>query len=464
VPIGTSGKDLVGHLTSVSPPQGTSGDGVLAVSLVRWARQLSGGALAAGAPLLFPARTAGGRSVIVGTDAAGPANNLVALKPDGSLDWQASVSKVGADVALGGAGLLYAASGAPRVCGATSGQCGTLWLVTPPANGGAATLRPCDVDAAVFGTAPAVFPVGVGNEFAVAAPTVRDPAGDNVYAFHVSSSACASLSTTLLTSGLAGETFAGVTQASQQIFVADKGGISSDGFSGTLFGTAPVNYDPSVKQAALAPPSLRGETDFKQNFPVYPGADSHVRRGPFVSPCNLVGPPCWTETWDSTAPSQVSITPVFDDKQIVASDAGGVVSAWDLNNTGVLLWQTVSPVGPFLGPVSGAVLLGPVSGGTTNPALVLDFGGRVRRLAGRASTTVPFDVLLLSTAAFASGQVPTTPVVDVLGTGGLAYLVDGAGWVWALQIDDPPLPASKGVWARPSRDSCNSRSADTACP
>jgi hypothetical protein len=54
--------------------------------------------------------------------------------------------------------------------------------------------------------------------------------------------------------------------------------------------------------------------------------------------------------------------------------------------------------------------------------------------------------------------------VDARGSGSVAYLIDGAGWLWAIQLDKLPLAASATVWPRPSRDSCNSRDAEAACP
>jgi hypothetical protein len=58
---------------------------------------------------------------------------------------------------------------------------------------------------------------------------------------------------------------------------------------------------------------------------------------------------------------------------------------------------------------------------------------------------------------------PVPPVVDTRGSGGVAYLVDGEGWVTALQIPLAPLAAGPNAWPRPGRDSCNSRNAASSC-
>jgi hypothetical protein len=63
---------------------------------------------------------------------------------------------------------------------------------------------------------------------------------------------------------------------------------------------------------------------------------------------------------------------------------------------------------------------------------------------------------LLQTALTAP---PVAPAVDVHGSGAVAYVPDGAGWVWALQLAVAPLAAGPNAWPRPGRDSCNSRNA-----
>jgi len=69
---------------------------------------------------------------------------------------------------------------------------------------------------------------------------------------------------------------------------------------------------------------------------------------------------------------------------------------------------------------------------------------------------------LLSVAAYTSA--PPVPAIEPAGTYGLAYVPDGAGWVWAINLPAPPLQASAIAWPRPGRDSCNSRSAGAPCP
>jgi hypothetical protein len=71
-------------------------------------------------------------------------------------------------------------------------------------------------------------------------------------------------------------------------------------------------------------------------------------------------------------------------------------------------------------------------------------------------------IVPLLNAAALSGA-PVAPAIETRGTGGVAYVSDGQGWVWALQLPAPPLAAGAAVWPRPGRDSCNSRNAASPC-
>jgi hypothetical protein len=69
---------------------------------------------------------------------------------------------------------------------------------------------------------------------------------------------------------------------------------------------------------------------------------------------------------------------------------------------------------------------------------------------------------LLTVTPYAA--TPPVPATEASGSYGVAYVPDGAGWVWAVNLPAPPMQASSTAWPRPGRDSCNSRSAGAPCP
>ncbi len=448
----TLGKDLLGHVGSALPiGVSPGGPGALEISLVRWRRMLS--APATGAPLLTLAPVSGGnRSVAVATGA-----NLFAVRPSGAIDTQyinSLPAPVLGDLALGPAGNLYGAIGASGV------------LIVPP--GATATPISCTVANLGFSAPPAVVrPNGSTGEFALAVPSSPSVIDNNVYAFsRAGTSSTCTQHPSRVTSGLNPLSFTGVTAGSGLVFFSHSAGFSSATLAASGSVGAPEADSQDTKDAALAPPALNGQGSFDKQQPIYPASDSSVRSTRYGANCaggNLT-PACWLNAWTATgagvATAAVSVTPVFDDHQVVASDANGSVTSWDLT-TGLALWQT----GPAGAPTktSGPVLLrSGSSGGAPGPVLVVDGNGHVRRLStSSAHPSFPNDLLLLVTAA-ATGT-PLSPVVDTLGGGGVAYLTDGSGWLYALQLDDAPVLASSKAWPRPSRDSCNSRSADSSC-
>jgi hypothetical protein len=60
--------------------------------------------------------------------------------------------------------------------------------------------------------------------------------------------------------------------------------------------------------------------------------------------------------------------------------------------------------------------------------------------------------------------VPISPVLDVRGSFGVAYVALDDGVLVAVETPSPPLAAGNGVRPRADRDSCNSRSEGFACP
>ncbi|MGZ6125012.1 MAG: hypothetical protein ACXWLR_08625, partial [Myxococcales bacterium] len=88
--------------------------------------------------------------------------------------------------------------------------------------------------------------------------------------------------------------------------------------------------------------------------------------------------------------------------------------------------------------------------------LVVQKDGAVKIVSGGSVSS------LLSVASYAAA--PPVPAIEAAGSYGLAYVPDGAGWVWAVNLPAPPLQASAVAWPRPGRDSCNSRFAGAPCP
>jgi hypothetical protein len=169
----------------------------------------------------------------------------------------------------------------------------------------------------------------------------------------------------------------------------------------------------------------------------------------------------------------VSHTPVHDASTLFAVDDAGALLAFD-QATGAVVGPAggMQPVdvGFNVSPqaVSPPVLLGGAAP-SPRPALLVQANGLVNLLTPASNTVVR----LVQVASFPSGR-PLPPLIDARGSGGVAYLLDGgcpsdggvcgSAWVWALQLDTPPLAASTTAWPRPSRDTCNSRQLEAACP
>ncbi len=160
------------------------------------------------------------------------------------------------------------------------------------------------------------------------------------------------------------------------------------------------------------------------------------------------GGACWQDAWTSApyTPGVVSTTPVFDGAHVYANDGAGDLSSW-AQATGALEWTYAI----------GVALSGPVILQAASPTVLVVQGDGWVKLAGAAGLSSlvhagPFDT------------DPPVPALEASGNYGVAYVPDGAAWLWAINLPAPPMQASATAWPRPGRDSCNSRSGGASCP
>jgi hypothetical protein len=192
-------------------------------------------------------------------------------------------------------------------------------------------------------------------------------------------------------------------------------------------------------------------------------ADAGIIRDADAGTCTFpLNSPCWTPGPLNRA-LDVSHTPLFAGGYGFATDDKGVVQAFPLSG-GTALTNAASTAKY----VSAPLLLGNAAP-PANPLVVVQSDGRVRVLTLSPAS----DTTVLTVGTFAAR--PSTPVADARKSGALSgsviYVIDGGGctttpctsWVWALQSDAPPLPASSTSWVRPGRDSCNTRNAQALC-
>src|SRR5262249_20688370 len=105
----------------------------------------------------------------------------------------------------------------------------------------------------------------------------------------------------------------------------------------------------------------------------------------------------------------------------------------------------------------GVALSGPVILEATSPMVLVVQGDGWVKLASAAGVTP-----LLHAGAF--NTEPPVPALEPSGSYGVAYVPDGAAWLWVITLPAPPMQASSTAWPRPGRDSCNSRSGGASCP
>lgn len=443
---GQSAISLVSHATDrTGHAEGNTAQGSALLSLWRWKTLLNAGARVSGAPALLPG--AAPRRILAGTE--GATGNLQLLNPNGSLAWRASLSpSVENDVAVDANGTSYAVSGDHPCSGSAS--CGTLNIVD---SAGKPATSACSLTSEGFGAPPAITVVNNAPAVVVAATSTTTLA-DNALLLQLSSGKCSEVGKGLLFFGAGAGNLTGVTLSGATVFFSHAAGFSSIAQKQGGFDSQTVvsfSSGSGTTVAAKAPPSILSAAALNALFS---GSDQLVRRT--VQGCGAS--PCWTTdpgppmrfTPADLAGNPVG-TPVFDAAAIYAMNDAGVLSAWS-RDTGGLLGRVAPTVANK--PVSAPVLL------QQSSALLVQQDGEVRLATPSSSSAAP----LMKVGAFASGT-PPAPVIDVRGAGGVAYVPDGAGWLWAIQLDRAPLDASANAWPRPGRDTCNSRNAGASyCP
>jgi hypothetical protein len=412
--LAASAADATGNAASAA--------GSASLSLWRWKRQLPGPAT--GAPVLLAGPT-GARSVAIGT-----ANAVTALASDGSQAWTQAVS-TGADLALGPGGTIYAVS---TRSSCANGCSGTLSLVTP----GASAPVVCTLPNVSLGAPPAVTTANRAEAAVVVATAHAITASANLFVF---AGGCSSPGTSLFTPN--GADLTGVSAAPGRVFVSHPAGFTTLDQSGTAFNFGTITAFNQQVSVSAAPAVLDPAGAVFGTEPT----DEKIYRAGLNTNCGAQ--PCWTKASGFTAQqagASLPFTPLYDSTSIYAADAQGNLFAWS-QQSGLPSWS-------HSGSVAGSAptLLHDKS------LLVVQADGAVNVVGGGSATT------LLAVGAFSGGTRPVAPAIDTRGPFGVAYVVDGAGWVYAVQLPVTPEPASSTAWTRPGRDSCNSRTAGAACP
>jgi hypothetical protein len=419
LPVPASGTDRLANVALGTAPAGASnGDGLALISLWRWKRKMVGAAT--GSPVIIPG--AGAARVAVGTASA-----VTAFSPAGAQSWTQTVSAgVGADLAIGPmSGKIYVVSPL-AACGSCTG---TLTIVT---SSGVPTA--CAAQSSVSFGVPPVVATASGSEMAIViAPRRATGLLSNPNNLYVYTAGCTVTSSLYLNGS---NELTGITAMPGKVFVSSAAGFTS--LDGLTTGAA---YTPTT--SARAAPSLVAAPPMNAVF----GTDTgDVHR---AAPATCTNPnDCWKDAYVTPAHTTgvVSATPVFDGTHVYASDDAGNISSW-VQSTGAREWTQSLGV-----TISPPVILQDPSG----LALVVQLDGVLKVVTATGTAS------LVRMGSFA-GQ-PPVPALEPSGVFGVAYVPDGAGWLWAVNLPSPPMPASSVAWPRPGRDSCNSRNAGAPCP
>lgn len=430
--------DLLGHHAGNT-------HGAALISIVRWRAQPLNGALPVGSPALLPG--SGLRQIVLGMSGSGTPN-LFVLNPQGGTDLAATVARISSDVAVDKQGVVYAVG-----YDSSSGPSKLSMFDTANPN---AAFGACDVSDATIGTPPVIAGFA-DSPLAVLASTSTNGLHD-VYVFRKGT--CTPFDSELLTLGT-NTTFSGAAAKDNTLYFGHSNGFTSIAFDPSARSFV-AGTEASFSVSSGPTPGARGgpSVGLSPESPYFAGSDRKVHKS---ASNTCTGTSCWTPL--VTTPAAAAIlngTPVFDTTAIYDTDSNGVVYAWAQAGGSTPL-GTVSPTtGSTAILVSSPVLVGSLQ------AVVVQHDATVRLLSfanSSGGTTLLQMTRGGAAASYASGVVPPTPVVDARGSGGVAYIPDGAGWVWAVQLDQPPVAASAQVWPRPGRDSCNSRNASASyCP
>jgi hypothetical protein len=314
-----------------------------------------------------------------------------------------------------------------------------LTIVTPTG-----TPTQCQHSNVALGAPPAITTATVsGNpvEVAVVVATARKTGivtnPDNLYVYP---GTCSSTDNQYLINGSSELT--GVSALPGKVVLSSAVTFTSIDQNGTNFNfgsAASYNGSASVLDAAALIPTAPMNAIF--------GCSNGDLHRAAASTCS--GNSCWKDAYGTPLPRSaggLSRTPVFDGTHIYTADDAGNVSSW-LQSSGAAEWtQALGDV------ISGPAILQASSG----TVLVVRKDGSVEMVDGGGITS------LLAVASY--GAAPPVPAIEAAGDYGIAYVPDGAGWVWAVSLPAPPLQASAVAWPRPGRDSCNSHSAGAPCP
>jgi hypothetical protein len=302
---------------------------------------------------------------------------------------------------------------------------------------GGTAVTACTVPDVSFGAPPAITTAN-GAEAAVAVGTAHAiKALANLFVF---ANGCTSPGTGKFTPSGADPT--GVSAAAGRVFVSHPAGFTTLDQSGNSFDLATASFNKQVA-VAVAPAVLGPAAAVFGTEPT----DQSVYRAVLNPACPAQ--PCWatpTEFSPAQAGAGLPFTPLYDGANIYAADAQGNLFA-RTQQGGAPVWsQATGTAG------SGPVLLHDKS------LLIVQNDGTASLISAAAVTP------LLRAAPFSGGAAPVSPAIDARGPFGVAYVSDGAGWVYALQLPSTPEPASSTAWTRPGRDSCNSRTYGSVCP
>ncbi len=453
VKLAANAADRLQQASVSAPNTGTSGDGLALISLWRWRNQVAGAfAQPSGAPALLPG-TAGARQIAVGTMLGASSPNFFVVNPDGSTAWSATVmlTPITGDIAVGPTGRVYVVG--PPAPNCNSSCTGTLTILLAPTSGVMGTAHACAVTNVSFGSPPAVIAAnGAIPERAVLASADNTVAAtSNVFLFE-ENNGCQADPPALLPVGASNKS-SGLSANGTSVFLSTGQGFTSfDAFDPT---TARA-YTSTATVSTASPPALSAGS--LRAWFGSGGSDKMVHSA-LQSTCTG-GTKCWVDDSAFPAASATSpfpFTPVFDAAAVFAVDASAVVHAFPRTTNGSAWSQDfVNPNPPLPSgwPTPGSATVSP-------PVLLQQETLLEVRNDGVVALATSAGIAPLIKAA--PTGLPVAPVVDARAGGSVAYVVDGEGWLTAVQLPLAPLAAGQNAWPRPGRDSCNSRNAASTC-